>query len=303
MVDKDQLYTNLNDGILAERLNAFERNLRKNLSLIQQYGGLQKIVPWLEGVTAVVIGAGPSLEKNIDVLKQYQSRQDLAYLAADMALRPLMERGIRPGYVFSCETSPVDFFSGIDTARMHLVAFSCMSHTNLMKWRGGISFYNWMIQRQEYQTLWETAGRDLGFVATGSLITTQAVAFAMGCGIKGLVLVGNDLGFSDRFYVRGSTACRSFHASAGRLSPPETIERYRSRRAMEFRIRRGVRDYYTTSQFLAAKLWLEDLFRERRVPVYDCSDPGCSEKYVEKVELRDFMNSISRRSRKKRRRP
>jgi hypothetical protein len=302
MVDKDQLYTNLNEGILAERLDAFERNLRKNLSLIKRHGGVRKIVPGLEGVTAIVIGAGPSLEKNIGVLKQYQFRQDLVYLAADMALRPLMEQGVRPGYVFSCETSPVDFFSGIDTTRMHLVAFSCMSHANLMKWRGGISFYNWMIRRPEYQRLWETAGMDLGFVATGSLITTQAVAFAMGCGIKGLVLAGNDLGFSDRFYVRGSSACRSYHASAGRLSPPETIERYRSRRAMEYRIRRGERDYYTTSQFLAAKLWLEDLFKERRVPVYDCSDPGCSEKYVEKIELKDLLNSIDGRNRRKRRR-
>ncbi len=303
MVDKDQLYTSLNEGILAERRYAFERNLRKNLPLIKQHGGLRKIVPGLEGATAVVIGAGPSLEKNIGVLKQYQFRKELAYLAADMALRPLMKQGIRPGYVFSCETSPVDFFSGIDTSRMHLVAFSCVSHANLVKWQGSMSFYNWMIRRPEYQPLWERAGMDLGFVATGSLITTQAVAFAMGCGIKGLVLVGNDLGFSDRFYVRGSSACLGYRGSSGRLSPPETIERDRSRRAMEYRIRRGERDYYTTSQFLAAKLWLEDLFKERRVPVYDCSEPGCSEKYVEKTELRDFMNSIDGRNRKKRRRP
>jgi hypothetical protein len=219
-----------------------------------------------------------------------------------MALRPLMEQGIRPGYVFSCETSPVDFFSGIDTSRIHLVAFSCMSHANLLKWRGGISFYNWMIQRPEYRALWETAGLDLGFVATGSLVTTQAVAFAMGCGIKGLVMAGNDLGFSDLFYMRGSATYRSVQAATSRLSPSETSEMYRSRRAMEYRIKRGEKDYYTTSQFLAAKLWLEDLFKESRVPVYDCSDPGCSEKYVAKVELKNFMYTIDGRNRRKRRR-
>jgi hypothetical protein len=303
MVDRDQLYSNLNEGILAERLGSFQRNLRKNIDLIRAHGGLRRIVPELDGKMAVVIAAGPSLEKNFSILRQYQHRRELVYIAADMALRPLARFGITPRFVVSCETSPVDFFGGIDTARMHLVAFSCMSHANLARWRGDVSFYNWMMRRPEYDVLWEAAGLDLGFVGTGGLVTTQAIAFALGCSINGLVLAGNDLGFTDRYHVRESVPCRTSVDRAERLAPPESREMDRRRRAMEYRIERGARSYYTTAQFLAGKMWLENLFRDSRIPVYDCSDPGCSEKYVAKMELKDCMSFMDVRTRRKRRKP
>jgi hypothetical protein len=72
-----------------------------------------------------------------------------------------------------------------------------------------------------------------------------------------------------------------------------------SRGAMEYRIERGGRRYYTTRQFLAAKMWLEGLFQGRE-GVFDCSEPGCSEKYVAKIDLERFLGSIAggRRKRK-----
>ncbi len=301
MVDRDRLYSDLNEGMLAERRTAFERNLRHNLRFIRSHGGLKRIITELSGKTAVVIGAGPSLEGNLELLKRFQLRRELVYIAVDMALAPLASAGIRPRFVISCEASPVDFFGSVDTKGIHLLAFSCASCVNIRKWRGEMSFYNWMIHRPEYVALWDEAGRDLGFLGTGSLISTQAAAFALGCGVGALALVGNDLGFADRFYVRGTVAHRNICDASCRLSPVETGEMRRSQGARQYRILRGTRVYYTTKQFLAGKLWLEDLFCNVRVPVIDCSDPGCSEKYVAKMELRDFMGTIDSRLVKKRR--
>ena len=300
-VDRDRLFRDLNEGMLAERRTAFERNLRLNLPLIRRYGGLKRIMAGLNGKAAVVIGAGPSLEKNLGLLKRCHLRRELVLIAVDMALGPLVAAGIRPGFVISCEASPVDFFGNIDTSCMHLLAFSCASCVNVRKWRGDMSFYNWMIDRPEYETLWDLAGRDLGFLGTGSLVATQAAAFALGCGAASLVLVGNDLAFADRYYVRGAAAHRNTAAASCRLSPLETLEMRRLLKAREYRILRGSREFYTTRQFLAGKLWLEDLFGRVRVPVYDCSDPGCSEKYVAKMEFRDFMGTIDSRLARKRR--
>ncbi|MBN2079397.1 MAG: DUF115 domain-containing protein [Spirochaetes bacterium] len=298
MIDEKELYRNLNEGILAERLGAFERNLTKNLPLIARSGGLAPVVPEFSGKIALVIGAGPSLERHCEALRRYQHRRELAYIATDMALRPLLLRGIRPAYVFSCETSPVDFFGGLETSRIRLLAFSCMSHVNLRRWRGPVSFYNWMMRRPEYDALWERAGKDLGFVATGGLVTTQAVSFVLGCPIGGLVMAGNDLGFHGRFYARGTAAHLRPSTLPRRLSPGETVEMNLSRGAMEYRIERGGRFYYTTRQFLAAKMWLEGLFQGRE-RVFDCSEPGCSEKYVAKIELERFLGSITGGTRKR----
>jgi len=299
IVDRERLYGDLNDGILAERRAAFARNLDLNLPLIRRHGGLRAVMPALKGRTALVIGAGPSLDRDLPLLRSCQQRQELVCIAVDMALRPLAGAGIRPRFVVSCETSPVDFFGDVDTAGLHLVAFSCMSAVNLRRWRGGMSFYNWMIHRPEYAALWEKAGSELGFLGTGSLVTTQAAALALGCGVARLVLVGNDLGFTDRFYARGTVAHRSAGRASARLSPVETGEMIRSRRAREYRVRRGDREFYTTRQFLAGKLWLEELFGRSAVPVCDCSDPGCSEKYVAKMNLGDFMDGMDGRPARK----
>lgn len=294
-MDRDYLYRELNEGVIRERLGAFRRNLALNRARIGESGGLRGIVPRLRGRHVVVIGAGPSLEDALPQLSKFQHRRELVILAADMALRPLCAGGIRPSYVVSCETRPVDFFGGLDTEGMHLLAFSCMSDVNLRRWRGAVSFYNWMIHNEHYDALWEDAGVDLGFVATGNLVTTQAVALALGCGIESLALFGNDLGFRDRYYAAETVRFSETGHRTDRFMTQETREFLAAKRAAEFEIRRGGERYYTNSQFLAAKLWLEELFAKQAVPVYDCSVPGCSGTAVIKIDPKEYFGRFDRK--------
>jgi hypothetical protein len=301
-VDKNALYGAINEGVLAERLNAFERNLVKNAPHIARCGGVRGLIPHFKGKHVIVIGAGPSLDRNLPLLKKYQSRREFLLVAADMAVKPLAARGISPAYVFSCETVPVDYFGGLDTSGMHLVAFSCISPVTLRRWRGGISFYNWMLHSVDYDRLWERAGMDLGFVATGNIITTQAVAFSLGCGVASLILVGNDLAFSDTVYAGETEARRVLMRSTDRCAPVETAEFASSRRRREYEVRRGDRVYFTNSQFLAAKLWLEDLLAGAAVPVYDCGEPDCSAQKVKRLSLQEYLGGFDRARQKRRKR-
>ena len=71
MINRDELYSNLNNGLLRERSRILKSNLEKNLPLIKKNGGLQKIVKDLDGKEVFVIGAGPSLNKELPILKKY----------------------------------------------------------------------------------------------------------------------------------------------------------------------------------------------------------------------------------------
>ncbi len=299
-MDKQTLYQNLNEGILAERLGAFRRNLRRNRERILLYGGLQRVIPLLRDKHVCVVGAGPSLEKGLEVLKKFQYRRELAIIAIDMALLPLVRYGIRPGFVMSCETLPVDFFGAVDTRDMHLLAFSCMSPANLGRWKGDISFYNWMIDSPEYDELWKEAGMDLGSVATGNIVTTQAVALALGCGIRSLLLTGNDLAFRWRYYARGTVTHDAALRRIDRLTNAEMIEFQAIRRGSNYELYRGDRKYYTSHQFFAAKTWLEELLPKQGIEVHDCSDPGLSEKYVKKSSIEAYFSRFERHSRGRR---
>jgi hypothetical protein len=208
-----------------------------------------------------------------------------------MACFPLMRRGITPRYVISCETTPRDFFARTDTSGITLLAFSGVCNRIVRQWAGKISFYNWMIRSEPYEPLWQEAGLDLGFVATGSIVTSQAVSIALGCGIKSLALLGNDLGFKDCFYSRGAVRSDDFARSVSRLEPLSQIEFHACRRSRQYVIARE-RNWYTNHQFLAAKKWLEDLCAKQNFAVYDASNPGCAGKNIEKIPFKDYCGSI-----------
>lgn len=299
-VDRDALFREINRGLLEERRGAFRRNLGKNLDLIKKFGGLRRVLPGFAGKDVVVAAAGPSLEKDYAALRRYQHREEVVIIAADMALRPLVGQGIYPRFVISCETTPADFFGSLPTEKMHLLAFSCMSGANLRRWKGDISFYNWMIHEPPFHELWKEAGEDLGYLATGSIITTQAVAFALGCPIRSLALAGNDLAFGRNYYTRGTVTHGRILRMADRWVPAEELEHRSIRLRKDYILKRGDAEYMTSHQFLAAKYWLEELFGKQSVPVFDSSVPGCSEKYVQKTELKKFFERYERNPRKRR---
>jgi hypothetical protein len=295
MVNQEKIFSELNEGMLEERSRAFRYNLRKNLPLIRQNGGLKQVVNEFRDMHVIVIGSGPSLDSLYGILEVLQRRRDIILLAADMALKSLVERGIKPHYVITCETTPSEFFTGINTSGIHLLAFSCSSFSNLRKWQGRISFYNWMISGEFYMNLWAEAGKDLGSVATGSIVTTQAVSMVLGCGVASLLLAGNDMGFFDKFYASGAVSAEKKYFISSRINSPETIEMIRGRKARVYEIRRDDMLFYTNNQFLAAKLWLENLFRQATYPVADCSVPGCSAGTVLKITPDDYFAVFNRR--------
>ncbi len=299
-MNRESLYRRINEGILEERFFAFERNLNKNIPLIRRYGGLRRMIPLLSGRHVIVAGAGPTLDGAMDLLRRHQQREGICIIAADMALRPLMKGGVRPAFTITCETTPVDFFGDCQTEPMHLLAFSCASNGNLRNWRGDISFYNWMLHGEPYEALWKVAGEDLGYLATGSIVTTQAVSLALGCGIASLALVGNDMGFSRSYYARNTVAHRRFMGRYSRFSPSESVEFGAIWRARQYVIQREGRSYFTNGQFLSAKTWLEELFGNQNIPIYDASEPGCDRKSVRKITLERYLEMAGRRPRRRR---
>lgn len=296
MIDQKEIFAQLNEGILAERSYIFKKNLKKNLPLIMKNGGLSSVVQSLKGKHMLVIGSGPTLDDSIEILKKLRSKKDIIFIAADMALKPLYGCGISPHYVITCETTPVDFFSGIDTGKMHLLAFSCSSHSNIRRWNGGMSFFNWMVDGDLYDELWKEAGEGLGFVASGGIVTTQAVSLVLGCNVSSLLLVGNDMGFFDRFYASGTSQSEKKFFISGRLNPHTSIDMNRGRMARDYQVKRGGELFYTNNQFLAARLWLENLFKSAPYPVAECGKPGCSAGVIQKIDLAGYLDIFENRT-------
>jgi hypothetical protein len=299
-IDKRFLYEALNQGIAEERFASFRTNLKKNLPFIKKHGGLKNIVKDLTGKNIIVIGAGPSLDSDYATLKKYQNRVEFKYIATDMALKPLVSNGINPSYVISCESTPTDYFGGINTSQMHLIAFSCISNSNLRRWNGSMSFYNWMINDDIYNDLWKLIDDDIGYLATGVIVTTQAVSLTLGCSPASICLVGNDLAFSSRFYAKGSVRHSEFYVKSSRLSTIDSYDINSSRKTRDYEICRDSRLWFANHQFMAARLWLEELIANNNFEICDASIPGLSPVSVKKISLKEYTSDIDKYNRKSR---
>lgn len=291
-MDKQELYQHINAGMTQERFHAFERNLALNASLIARFGGVGSVLSRIKGRHVVLCGAGSSLETAIPHLKKICQRETVTLIAADMAFRPLVREGIVPRFAISCETTPRDFFAGVDTSKTELLAFSCVCSRTAREWKGTIHFYNWLLHGEPWDCLWHKAGLGLGFAATGSIVTSQALSIALGCGAQSVMLAGNDLGFYDRCYSRGTVRDQSVTPSCGRVTPLETLEFSAAWRARHYVIPRGEKKFFTNHQFLAAKYWMEETASKSTIPVYDSSEPGCSAGKVEKLGMKHYAEMV-----------
>ena len=290
-MDTSELFNRINDGVVSERIHAIARNIGMNGLFIREYGGLYPVVKELKDRHCVIVGAGASLDGGISGLRRISTRNSVAVISTDMAYRALVRQGITPGYAISCETTPRDFFSGCDTSKSVLLAFSGVCPRIVREWKGPIRFYNWMVKGDPYDELWNRAGVELGFVATGSSVSTQAVSLAMGCGIKSILMAGNDFGFYDSMYARGVIRNDDMYRITERSSPVPSIAFRQCRAARHYVIKRDT-NYYTNHQFLAAKQWLESLFLSHGFGVYDAGVPGCAGKNIEKMSVRDYAERI-----------
>ena len=302
-MNKAEVYASLNRGILGERLFAFSRNLTKNAALISKHGGLASVLNRFAGVHVIIAGAGESLVDSLPVIKKMHTRDDVVLIAVDMAYGALINNGVVPDFAITCETSPRDYFSPYDTSKTGLLAFSCCCSSNIRNWKGPISFYNWLIREEPYESLWKRAGYDLGFVSTGSVVTTQALSIVMALPALSITIAGNDLGFSNYPYCKGVSWYENIMCFINRLNPAENAARKTIRLARDYEIKRENRIYFTNNQFLGAKYWIEDLLKSSKKTVYDLSDPGVSGKYITKITPKQLEKMIigDRANRKKRR--
>jgi hypothetical protein len=152
---------------------------------------------------AVIVSAGPSLNRNIDLLREFQDR--ILILAVDTALKPLLDRGIRPDLAVSVDpfevndqkikalTCPLDIPLAFDPGvyrripeRFSGLKFISSSPCELATWILSLA------------GLGENIGRALS-------ATHQAFCIARAMQSDPIIFMGLDLSFSDnRHHAEGA---------------------------------------------------------------------------------------------------
>lgn len=177
---------NAHDGYygLVNSLN----NVFKNISNIENFKN------YFQGIPCVIIGAGPSVEKALPILKEIQN--SVLILATDSMFKVLLESGIEPHLAFCLERAPTQarFFSNIDfrpettlvaPTLIHPEVFEAFSG-NCLAIRRDIGFDRWLYPNEEQYQL-------------GRVVCHEALVVAGILGCSEICLVGIDQAFSPDF--------------------------------------------------------------------------------------------------------
>jgi hypothetical protein len=88
-------------------------NMMANLDVIINNPGINMLKDKFKGIPAVCVATGPSLDKNLELVRSLQDKAVI--IAADASLRPMLNKGIKPHMVTSLEREMaiVDLFKDI----------------------------------------------------------------------------------------------------------------------------------------------------------------------------------------------
>ncbi|MDQ6242953.1 motility associated factor glycosyltransferase family protein [Campylobacter jejuni] len=143
---------------------------------------------------AIVVSAGPSLAKQLPLLKAYQEKAVI--FCADGALSMLEKEGIIPDYVTNLDFTDLamKFFQNKEN-KTSLNVLSCATHPNVVH---SLKAENCVIILRNKALYQRFNLNDFGYIDTGTHVSHFSYTLALALGFKNIILIGQDLAFDEK---------------------------------------------------------------------------------------------------------
>ncbi|HEH5341509.1 TPA: motility associated factor glycosyltransferase family protein [Campylobacter coli] len=143
---------------------------------------------------AIVVSAGPSLAKQLSLLKAYQDKAVI--FCADGALSMLEKEGIVPDYVTNLDFTDLamKFFQNKENLKQSIIALECATHPNIVR---SLNAENCMIVLRNKALYQRFNLNDFGYIDTGTHVSHFSYTLALALGFKNIIMIGQDLAFDE----------------------------------------------------------------------------------------------------------
>jgi hypothetical protein len=179
------------------------KNIMKNLATIMKNPGVRDLKGCMKGVPGIIVSTGPSLDKNIEFLKEAEGKSVM--ICADSALKILYEHGIKPTAASSLERImhvatmfkqvPDDFKKDIWLAGTPVImkeSYDAWSGPTFMIYRA-FAHFEWI-------------GIEKGTLNVGPSCSNMAFKVLEEMGCDPIILVGQDCAFESAERTHASSA-------------------------------------------------------------------------------------------------
>ncbi|EJM0150308.1 motility associated factor glycosyltransferase family protein [Campylobacter jejuni] len=196
------------DELCEKNIEVIVRNLISNLNIgFECYSHLLQNIPsMLESIpfqrilsqrknqfeNAIVVSAGPSLAKQLPLLKAYQDK--VVIFCADGALSMLEKEGIVPDYITNLDFTDLTmkFFQNKEN-KTSLNMLSCATHPSLV-----YSLDNKSVILRDDPLYQRFNLNDFGYIDTGTHVSHFSYTLALALGFKNIIMIGQDLAFDEK---------------------------------------------------------------------------------------------------------
>jgi len=269
------------------------RNSLWNIDHYTTCAGVADLKGAASGFPAVVVSAGPSLHRNIDLLAEPGVRERCVIIAVQTTLKPLLAASVRPHFVTALDYHEISgrFYEGLtgkDVEGVTLIAEPKAHPVILDSFPGQIR----CVASSFLDQLLGPCAREMGSLPGGATVAHLAFYVAMHLGCDPIAFIGQDLGFTDGLYYAPGTAIHDVWGPE--LGTFNTIEMMEWQRIVRHRVHlHRMEDHegktiYTDAQMLAYLQQFERDFAESEktgATVIDATEGGVKKRHTQTMSL------------------
>ena len=198
---RDTLKVNeINCATISSNSYLWSENIIKNIDYILESYDLNKFKNLFKGKPVIMVSAGPSLDKNVELLKKVKGKAFI--ICVFVAAKVLLRHGIKPDLLIITDSRQKGFDDELSDVPIAFVPVT--SKQLLSKHKGKkIAITNKMERFTE--SLFKKYGKQTEYIATGGSVACTAIDFAYFTGADPIVMIGQDLAFTDdKFHAEGT---------------------------------------------------------------------------------------------------
>ncbi|HHW4612932.1 TPA: 6-hydroxymethylpterin diphosphokinase MptE-like protein [Campylobacter coli] len=281
------------DELCEKNIEVIVRNLISNLNIgFECYSHLLQNIPsMLESIpfqrilserknkfdNAIVVSAGPSLAKQLPLLKAYQDKAVI--FCADGALSMLEKEGIVPDYVTNLDFTDLTmkFFQNKEN-KTSLNMLSCATHPSLV-----YSLDNKSVILRNKALYQRFNLNDFGYIDTGTHVSHFSYTLALALGFKNIIMIGQDLAFDEK----GNSHSKGFDFGE-KFSGEENIDK------LKVPAYAGKGEVLTHITWNDYRIKLEYLFacNDQKAKFYNATEGGARINFTEELSFKECCEKL-----------
>ncbi|HED9980392.1 TPA: motility associated factor glycosyltransferase family protein, partial [Campylobacter jejuni] len=227
----------------------------------------------------IVVSAGPSLAKQLPLLKAYQDKAVI--FCADGALSMLEKEGIVPDYVTNLDFTDLamNFFQNKEN-KTSLNILSCATHPNVVH---SLKAENCMIVLRNKALYQRFNLNDFGYIDTGTHVSHFSYTLALALGFKNIIMIGQDLAFDEK----GNSHSKGFDFGE-KFSGEENIDK------LKVTAYAGKGEVLTHITWNDYRIKLEYLFacNDQKAKFYNATEGGARINFTEELSFKECCEKL-----------